>query len=151
MDKPTKILLGGIVCASIIASGQLFRNHWLENQLKQIEAECIAEGKTEILEGARLLCNAEDLERLAAQTESLPRLQGGDIIDQVAFAQTNPNAVIVQAKLVFAYREFQAVQANSWPYPVAALIVGISALPWLWYFLLRRIRELRDAIVGKGT
>ena len=36
-----------------------------------------------------------------------------------------------------------------WAIPVAALVLLFSALPWLWYFILRRIRELHDAIVGK--
>lgn len=34
--------------------------------------------------------------------------------------------------------------------PVVAIAVGvIGALPFLWYFLLRRIRELREAIIGR--
>ena len=36
-----------------------------------------------------------------------------------------------------------------WTIPIAALVLLFSALPWFWYFILRRIRELRDTIVGK--
>ena len=39
--------------------------------------------------------------------------------------------------------------SKSWPPVVAAVIAVLSALPWLWYFLLRRIAELRAAIGGK--
>ena len=36
------------------------------------------------------------------------------------------------------------------PYFIALFIVLISGIPWSWYFLLRRIRELSDAIRGKA-
>ena len=53
----------------------------------------------------------------------------------------------VTAQLISAQKELWAVQ--SWPLPAASILLSLSALPWLWYFFLRRIRELRDAIVGK--
>ena len=31
----------------------------------------------------------------------------------------------------------------------AIAIPLVCSLPWLWYFFLRRIRELREAIAGK--
>jgi hypothetical protein len=34
-------------------------------------------------------------------------------------------------------------------YTVAAGMALLSVLPWFWYFLIRRIRELSDAIRGK--
>jgi hypothetical protein len=36
-----------------------------------------------------------------------------------------------------------------WPYGAALIILVISVLPAGWYFLLRRVSELRQAIVGK--
>jgi hypothetical protein len=35
------------------------------------------------------------------------------------------------------------------PYLIALGIIVIAGLPWSWYFLLRRIRELSDAILGR--
>jgi hypothetical protein len=35
------------------------------------------------------------------------------------------------------------------PYHIAFVTLVFSALPWTWYFLLRRVSELREAIVGK--
>jgi hypothetical protein len=131
MDKATKILFGGILCGGIIASGQMFYKRSLENKLNQIKAECIAEDiaqrkKTPDLD-FRMLCDAEDLD---ANWDGVKGRQE------------------VQSKLVDAYRDLR--QAESFPlFLVAALVIGFSALPWLWFFLLRRIRELRDAIVGK--
>jgi hypothetical protein len=38
--------------------------------------------------------------------------------------------------------------SEKWPHVVAAIIAILGALPWAWYFLLRRIAELRAAISG---
>jgi len=53
----------------------------------------------------------------------------------------------IQDRIVKAQREASA--SKQWPYIVAEWILGLSLLPWAWYFLLRRIQELREAIVGK--
>jgi hypothetical protein len=59
-----------------------------------------------------------------------------------AFAPVGIQAAIVNAQ--------QAVAASeTWPIPAALVLLGIGATPWLWYFLLRRIAELRSAIAGK--
>ncbi len=34
-------------------------------------------------------------------------------------------------------------------YAVAAFFFVLCALPYLWYFLLRRLREVRDALAGE--
>jgi hypothetical protein len=39
--------------------------------------------------------------------------------------------------------------SNQWPTKAAALLAILSVLPWAWYFMLRRIAELRDARTGK--
>jgi hypothetical protein len=36
-----------------------------------------------------------------------------------------------------------------WPYALAAMIGVFSAVPWFWYFLLRRLAELRQAVLGR--
>jgi hypothetical protein len=129
MDKPTKILLGGIVCAGMIASGQMFYNRSLENKVNQLKAECIAEDMAEREKTpgkGQTVCDAEEL-------EGVVEVKGQG----------------VQAKLVYAYRDLQREKSSSRFFLFAAVVVGVSALPWLWYFLLRRIRELRDVIVGK--
>jgi hypothetical protein len=55
----------------------------------------------------------------------------------------------VQAKLVSAYHDLRSQESSARFFLIAAVIVGVSALPWLWYFLLRKIRELEDVIAGK--
>ncbi len=38
--------------------------------------------------------------------------------------------------------------SEKWPHVVAAIIAILAVLPWAWYFLLRRVAELRAAIAG---
>jgi hypothetical protein len=58
----------------------------------------------------------------------------------------NGKLVGIQAKIVEA--EGLVRKSRSWPLPVALALFGLSAMPWLWYALLRRIGELRAAIGG---
>lgn len=37
-----------------------------------------------------------------------------------------------------------------WPLWCATILLILAAIPWLWYFLLRRISELRAAISGRA-
>jgi hypothetical protein len=53
----------------------------------------------------------------------------------------------IYAELLEADRTLAA--SRSWHTgPVAFVVLCLSALPWAWYFLLRRIAELRSAIGG---
>jgi hypothetical protein len=128
MDKPAKILLGGTICAAIIAAVGFANTHRLESKLRNLEAECVEEGKGDKLESGRfkLVCDAESLVDLERNSES---------------------SVGIQARVAAAKR--QVLASESWPYILAAGVLVFSGLPWTWYFLLRRIRELRDAIIGK--
>ena len=60
--------------------------------------------------------------------------------------RSSPN-VGVQAEIVTTQRAIW--RWERWPYAAATLVALLSGLPWAWYFLLRRIRELRDVIAGK--
>jgi hypothetical protein len=59
----------------------------------------------------------------------------------------NSGALVgIQAKIVDVDRAVR--NSTDWPLPVALALFGLSATPWLWYALLRRIGELRAAIGG---
>ena len=46
-------------------------------------------------------------------------------------------------------RAYDAARASrKWPMPVALALVCLGTVPLLWYFLLRRIAELRAAVAG---
>ncbi|MFI5395318.1 MAG: hypothetical protein ACHQ9S_07270 [Candidatus Binatia bacterium] len=58
-------------------------------------------------------------------------------------------AVAVRGNIFRAQRRLEAWRTD--PFVIAATVVVLCALPWLWYFLLARIRELSAAIRGTGA
>jgi hypothetical protein len=54
----------------------------------------------------------------------------------------------IQAELVAMKNT--VVTSKAWPFPTAVAIALVSAVPRMWYFFLRRVRELRDALAGKS-
>jgi hypothetical protein len=53
----------------------------------------------------------------------------------------------IQAQIVQAQND--VMSSKEWPYSIALLVLLFSAIPWGWYFLLRRVQEIRNVIVGK--
>jgi hypothetical protein len=45
--------------------------------------------------------------------------------------------------------ERDVLRGANWPQISGIAISLLCSLPWLWYFFLQRIRELREAILGK--
>ncbi|PPD56103.1 MAG: hypothetical protein CTY10_05955 [Methylotenera sp.] len=59
-----------------------------------------------------------------------------------------------QTQLTLLQKQIVKVQANgeSWSersLVLAGIIIVVSIFPYTWYFFLRRVRELRDAVIGK--
>jgi hypothetical protein len=131
MDNPTKILIGGAICAAIIAGMGALNTARLKANLKRLETQCIEEeGKQERQHTGidfKTVCDGADLSDLALQIEL--------------------NKTGLQAQIAAAYDD--AGNSSAMPNLLAIGILIIFAIPWTWYFLLRRIRELREAIVGK--
>ena len=65
-------------------------------------------------------------------------------LQQREAASTPPGA---QGHLVQAHRELEAWRP--WPNLIGGLVALSFALPWFWYFVLRRVGELRHAVIGK--
>ena len=129
LEKPTIILLGGVLTATLVFGIGKANIYRLKKNLRNLQTECIEEGNKEALVksfGGVLICDPMDL--------------------YLSESSKNPH-VGIQAKLVAAQKD--VLKSEDWFLPVAIVVLVISALPWLWYFLLRRIRELRDAILGK--
>jgi hypothetical protein len=103
MDKPTKILLCGIVFGGIIASGQIFYNRSLQNKLNQIKVECIAEGK----ETPGMICDPEKLEGTKVKEQG------------------------IQSKLLSAYRDLRQEEFRGRFVLVAIVVIGGVVLPWM--------------------
>jgi hypothetical protein len=133
LDKPTKILIGGIVISALTYGLGQWNAHRLEHKVQQLQNACVAQKDAE--------------EKKQGPWSGLAGiLTAKTTCDPATLARSNDYTGI-QAQLAAAEREHQAW--GNWPSWVAIVIAVMSCLPWLWYFFLRRIRELREAITGK--
>jgi uncharacterized membrane protein len=69
-----------------------------------------------------------------------------------AWAQAKPTELQIPSVTVcdegWSAVQVGARSSEKWSRVTAAVIAVLGALPWAWYFLLRRIAELRAAIGG---
>lgn len=133
LDKSAKILIGGIIAGALIYGLGEMNTFRLERRVQELQRACVAETEAEAKkEGAlsalanifsrKMICDPVEL----ARSDSYPGIQG-----QLAAAERD------------------VLRWASWPQVSGIAIPLMCSLPWLWYFFLRRIRELRGAIVGK--
>ena len=127
MHKPTKILIIGMISAFIVFSASKVNTHLLESKVKKLEAQCIDEdiARKTRKKGGRwiMICDAKSL------FTSENSLKG------------------IQASIRSAQKEVNNSKRKT-PF-LSIIILGLSVLPWLWYFLLKRVRELSKAVIGK--
>lgn len=128
MDRSTKLLIAGIILGAMTVGIGQIRAWQLERHIEELRVECTRESKETIQQSNvkfELLCDPKDLLRSETETPA-PGIQG---------------------KLVYAQRSL-----NRWKETPIFLGLGvllILSLPWCWYFLLQRVRELSKAITGK--
>jgi hypothetical protein len=137
MAKTTKILLAGVILGLLtLGVGQLatVKNaaHF-SDLVAKCEAESTQQAKRAQLDSVQpkppweiddVVCNPDALRRLGVK-----ELQG------------------VQRELVLAEQDLGG------PFETASVIAGLvmflTAIPYSWYFFLRRIREVANAVTGK--
>jgi len=128
MKSPAKLLMSGVILGGVTLGVGQIRVWQLEKRIEELRIECVRESKGTIEESSiqfELLCDPKDLLRSETETAA-PGIQG---------------------TLVHAQRSL-----NRWKEIPIFLGVGlllILSVPWCWYFLLRRIKELSAAIAGK--
>jgi hypothetical protein len=143
MDKPLKILVAGAATAATLAAFCAISNDIstarheqkiaaLESTIAALQDRCAAESEENTKSGKGyghdpLVCDPKKLSGYAG-------LAG--IQKDVANKQ---NEIDVE-------RQFYSMEL---PYIIALGIVLITGIPWSWYFLLRRIREISDAVGGR--
>jgi hypothetical protein len=144
MAKPLRILVAGAAIAAGLAGFCAISNDIggarheqeiasLESTIAALQAKCAAESEESTKSGTGwehdpLLC---DPKALASDSGHLAGIQ-----KEIAAKQTSIN-------------DERQYNPMTLPYFVALGIVVITGLPWSWYFVLRRIRELSDAIRGR--
>jgi hypothetical protein len=90
-------------------------------------------------------CQAENAKRQKAH----PSEDGWELVPMICDPRQLTDVTVpgVQRDIANAYREAWT-PVPEWPKPVALVLVAFGLAPWAWYFLLRRIAELRAAIGG---
>jgi len=133
LDKPTKVLIGGIFAGVLVYGIGELNTKRLERRVEELQKVCVAEQQTEAK-------NQGTFSALTSIFTAKPTC------DPVELAKSS-GYVGVQGQLAAAEQEL--IRWDNWA-PIAAISLAIvGSLPWWWYFLLRRIRELREAITGK--
>ncbi len=151
MDKPTKALILGVVVGALAAGVGLTNSHRLERKLQELQTSCVAEHEKEAKTpgGSSAVPPPPPgfvLEEKEAKTPG-QAIDFKPICDPVELGRFNGKLVGTQEELASAQHELW--QWEQWPISVGLPITVFFALPWVWYFLLRRVRELREALIGK--
>jgi hypothetical protein len=150
MRRSTLILVIGVGIAMVIGGGASLLAARSEHAVAEAVKTCELENKQ--LPKA-LLCDADWLIRDAADLESIKDMPPPPP-DSVITWDRDPNEpegvsdpwhnatqknIVAAKKAVF----------NATPWLTGSLLLAAaSAVPWLWYFLLRRLAEVRAALGG---
>jgi hypothetical protein len=121
----TRFAIASLIAAAIVfAAGTL--NTWrLEWRADQLQARCEATYRGSIL------CYPDGLGRETRED--------------------HPTAGLMEASDNIYLAAYDAQHSRRWPKLTALAIVIAGCLPWTWYFLLRRLAEVRAAIGGKSS
>jgi hypothetical protein len=143
LDKPLKILVTGTAIAAALAAFCAITNEIgtarheqkiasLESTIAALQGKCAAASEESVGSGSGyehspLICDPKKLSGYAGL---------GGVQRDMAEKQ---NEIDIE-------RQYYPMEL---PYIIALAIVVIAGIPWSWYFLLRRIREVSDAILGR--
>lgn len=130
MDKPTKYFVVGIAIAVLICIAGYLATIYEKSQITSLVEKCNAEA-TQAPKGPWLEYQKAPL-----------------VCDPAKLSELGMNDVVgVQREIGLAQRNAGKVFNNALMAAIVVLI--LFAAPYAWYFLLRRIRELRNAIAGR--
>lgn len=130
MDRNTQYLVVGATLAASILFGGYLTSIYDNSQLSSLVEKCKAEtaqaqkGPWLDYQKAPLVCEPDVLSKLGA--DDAVGIQKEIVVSLSASGRTFNNAKVI-----------------------ALVVFLLFGTPYAWYFLLRRIRELRDAVTGK--
>ncbi len=123
MDRQTKYLLVGATLAVCILLGGYVASIYENSQLSSLVEKC------------------------RAQAAQAPNGKGLVCEPNVLFKLVGENDIGIQKQIVESLSTSERTFDNA-KY-IALIVFILFCLPYGWYFLLRRIRELRDAVAGR--
>ena len=133
MDKSAKIIIGGIFAGALVYGLGEMNTFRLERRVQELQRACVAETDAEA-------------KKPGAFSALASIFSGKMTSDPVELARSDGYTGI-QGQLAAAERD--VLRWANWPQISGIAISLMCCFPWLWYFFLRRIRELREAILGK--
>jgi hypothetical protein len=123
MDRQTKYLLVGTTLAVLILTGGYATSVYDNSQLSSLVEKCKSEA-AQAPNGKGLVCDPNILTKLVGDDDAGIQKQ---IVESLSTSGRSFNDAKVIALFVFL----------------------LFSSPYAWYFLLRRLREVRDAVTGK--
>jgi hypothetical protein len=133
LDKPAKIFISGIFAGALIYGLGVMHTSRLERKVQELQKACVAETEAES-------------KKQSTWSALASMFSGKMTCDPIELARSDSYKGI-QGQLATAEREL--LRWGSWPQISGIVILLLCSLPWLWYFSLRRIREFREALLGK--
>jgi hypothetical protein len=133
LDKSARILFGGIFAGVLIYGLGVANTSRLERRVQELQKACVAETEAEAQKQGTLSALASIF-------------SGKMTCDPIELARSDSHKGI-PGQLAAAERDLS--RWDKWPQISGVAILFLCSLPWLWYFLLRRIREFREALLGK--
>jgi len=144
--KATHVFLIGIVFAGLVAMvGRYSAPHYLDQQ------SAIAEHVTTAFEACVRRFEADHPERFVRKKDS-----GMSIGEAFGITDANGDPIPCGYDVASAARETAAQDKKNaaiskhWSLRIAAVLLFVFAVPFLWQFLLRRVAELGSAFRGKA-
>lgn len=141
MDKQTKYLSAGVTLAVLILLGGYATSIYDNSQLSSLVEKCKTEGAQ--ASKSRLLTDEEVIAKAKAPWLDSPLVCDPDVLSKLRTG----DEVGIQKQII----ESQATSGHMFNDAkfIALFVFLLFSSPYAWYFLLRRIREVRDAVTGK--
>lgn len=125
-----RLVLAGVAMAIAGALFNLGADHWNQRQLDQ----------------AVKACQSESAARTGASEPQPEGAHGATVCDAEVLDELGGLAGL-QLQISRAHRDVQ-FGAHHWG-DVMYFLGGLTPLPWLWYWFLRRLREVKQALTDK--
>jgi hypothetical protein len=130
MQRPTKLVLVGVMVAVLIGLAGWINLLRLEGNLHAAQVKCERQSKADFKgAGFQLDCEPSTL-----------------TTDRFNVGYVKPPGV--QGEIIDAQQALWGHSADAFAIAAICAVIFFS-IPWCWYFMLRRLREVGDAVRGR--
>jgi hypothetical protein len=129
-----RLVLAGVAMAIAGALFNMGADHWNQHQLDQAVKACQEE-------------SAANIAKATASKEPIPAWASDELVCGAKDLEDLKDLRGVQLQVSRAKQDVQ-YEAHHWG-NVLYFLGGLTPLPWLWYWFLRRLREVKQALTDK--